>query len=405
MQKWLSVVGIGEEGLEGLSPLARLRIAEAQILVGGERHLALVSTQKHCEKWVWRSPIQQSVQEILQHRGQAVCVLASGDPMCYGVGVTLTRAVAVEEMLILPAPSAFSYACARLGWPLMEVETLNLCGRDPALIQVLLYPQAQLLVLSADRTTPTQVADLLVKAGYGHSQITVLEHLGGSRERLQHGIANQFALTEIADLNLLAISCVADSGVAGLSRLAGLPDAAYRHDGQITKQEIRAITLAALAPLPGELLWDVGAGCGSIGIEWMRSNRRCRAIAIEPNTNRRQHIVENAQALGTPNLEIQAGEAPDALTNLPEPNAIFIGGGLTTAGLLDACWQSLRGGGRLVANAVTVESEQVLFSYQQQWGGSFTRIGIQRAESLGSFLGWRAMVPVTQWAVWKRNAA
>jgi precorrin-6B C5,15-methyltransferase / cobalt-precorrin-6B C5,C15-methyltransferase len=403
MQKWLSVIGIGEEGLEGLSSLARSRIAEAQILVGGERHLALVSAQKHCEKWVWRSPIQQTVQEILQHRGQAICVLASGDPMCYGIGVTLTRTVAVEEMFILPAPSAFSYACARLGWPLMEVETLNLCGRDLAMIQVLLYPQAKLLVLSADCTTPTQVADLLVKAGYGRSHITVLEHLGGGRERLQHAIAHQFLLPEIADLNLLAISCVADAGISGYSRLAGLPDAVYRHDGQLTKQEVRAMTLAALAPLPGELLWDVGAGCGSIGIEWMRSDRRCRAIAIEPNISRRQHIVENAQALGTPNLQIQAGEAPDALTNLPEPNAIFIGGGLTTEGALEFCWRSLRQGGRLVANAVTVESEQALFSYQQQWGGNLTRIGIQRAESLGSFLGWRAMASVTQWVVWKRN--
>jgi precorrin-6B C5,15-methyltransferase / cobalt-precorrin-6B C5,C15-methyltransferase len=405
MQKWLSVIGIGEEGLEGLSPLARSRIVEAQILVGGERHLSLVSAQKHCEKWVWRSPIQQTVQEILQHRGQAICVLASGDPMCYGIGVTLTRAVAVEEMFILPAPSAFSYACARLGWPLMEVETLNLCGRDPALIQVLLYPQAKLLVLSADRTTPTQVADLLVKAGYGHSHITVLENLGGSRERLQYAIANQFSLTEIADLNLLAIFCVADAGVSGYSRLAGLPDTVYRHDGQLTKREVRAITLAELAPLPGELLWDVGAGCGSVGIEWMRSDRRCWAIAIEPNASRRRHIVENAQALGTPNLQIQEGEAPAVLVHLPNPDAIFIGGGLTTEGVLEFCWRSLQLGGRLVANAVTVESEQVLFSYQQQWGGNLTRIGIQRAESLGSFLGWRAMAPVTQWTVWKRNEA
>lgn len=405
MQKWLSVIGIGEEGLEGLSPLARSRIEQAQILVGGERHLSFVPSREDCEKWVWRSPIQQSIQEILQHRGQAVCVLASGDPMCYGIGVTLARLVAVEEMLILPAPSVFSHACARLAWPLMDVETLNLCGRDPALIRVLLYPQAKLLVLSADRTTPTQVAELLVQVGYGHSQITVLEHLGGSHERLQSAIANQFSLTEIADLNLLAISCVADSGVSGYSRLAGLPDTAYLHDGQLTKQEVRAITLATLAPLPGELLWDVGAGCGSIGIEWMRSNRRCQAIAIESDVSRIQYIVENAQALGVPNLQIQSGEAPAVLNDLPEPDAIFIGGGLTIAGVLDCCWRSLRPGGRLVANAVTVESEQVLLTYQQQWGGHLTRLSIQRVEALGSFSGWRAMAPVTQWAVWKSNDA
>lgn len=403
MQKWLSVVGIGEDGWEGLSPLARSLISQAQILVGGERHLALVSPGERCERWVWRSPIQQSIEEIVCHRGEPVCVLASGDPMCYGIGVTLTRAVAVSEMNILPAPSAFSHACARLGWSLMDVETLSLCGRDPSLIRVLLYPQAKLLVLSADCQTPIRVAQLLVQAGYGHSQMTVLEHLGGKQECVKRAIAHQFALTDVADLNLLAIDCVADAGISGYSRLAGLPDTAYGHDGQLTKQEIRTITLAALAPLPGELLWDVGAGCGSIGIEWLRSDRRCRAIAIEPDASRLQYILENAQTLGTPNLQLQAGEAPAALAHLPEPDAVFIGGGLTREGVLETCLRSLRWGGRLVANAVTVESEQVLFSCQQRWGGSLTRIGIQRAEALGGFLGWRAMAPVTQWVVWKRN--
>jgi precorrin-6Y C5,15-methyltransferase (decarboxylating) len=204
-----------------------------------------------------------------------------------------------------------------------------------------------------------------------------------------------------AALNTIAITCIADPGVTGWSRGAGLPDAAYHHDGQLTKREVRAITLAALAPLPGQLLWDIGAGCGSIGIEWMRSHPRCRAIAIEPHPDRRHYMADNAATLGTPDLDIIAGEAPAALQALPSPDAVFIGGGLTTDNLLEICWQALRPGGRLVANAVTVESEQRLLQGHQQYGGTLTRIAIQRAEPLGRFLGWKAMVPVTQWTVTK----
>jgi precorrin-6B C5,15-methyltransferase / cobalt-precorrin-6B C5,C15-methyltransferase len=403
MHKWLSIIGIGEDGAEGLTPLARSLIAHAQVLVGGERHLAFLPPAEYQERWVWRSPIHLSIDAILQRRGQSLCVLASGDPMCYGIGVTLAQSVSLEEMMILPTPSAFSLACARLGWPLMEVETLSLCGRDPALVRVVLTPNARLLILCADRTTPDRVAALLTQAGYGQSTMTVLEYLGGSRERLQTAIAATFSLPQIADLNLLAVVCRADPGVSGYSRCAGLPDSAYHHDGQLTKQEIRAITLAALAPLPGELLWDVGAGCGSIGIEWMRSDRRCRAIAIEQNPERLSYIVDNAQALGTPSLQVREGEAPTALQQLTLPDAIFVGGGLTTPGLLETCWRLLRVDGRLVANAVTLESEQILLGAQQQWGGTLTRINIQRAEPIGSFLGWRALVPVTQWVIHKRN--
>lgn len=399
MQKWLSIVGVGEDGLAGLNPVGRSLLARATVLVGGERHLAMVPPEDPREKLLWTSPIADSVHQIVRRRGQAVCVLASGDPLCYGIGVTLLRQVPIAEMTLVPAPSAFSLACARLGWSLADVETLSLCGRDPALLNGVLYPEARLLMLSADRTTPAIVAQILTQQGLGESQITVLERMGSIHERIIQGVAAQWSATDLADLNTIAIHAHLSTPppLRPFTRLPGLPDSAYHHDGQLTKREVRAITLAALAPQPGQLLWDVGAGCGSIAIEWMRSDRRCRAIAIEPHPDRLQFITDNAIALGTPHLQIVAGEAPIALQGLPEPDAIFIGGGLTMPDLVETCWRSLRSGGRLVANAVTLEGEQQLFHWQQQWGGELTRIAIQRAEPIGKFLGWKAMAPVTQW--------
>jgi precorrin-6Y C5,15-methyltransferase (decarboxylating) len=359
------------------------------------------------EKLLWTSPIEGTVKEILHRRGQAICVLASGDPMCYGIGVTLSRYIAIAEMTIVPAPAAFSLACARLGWSLTEVETLSLCGRDPSVLNAVLYPGARLLVLSADKATPARVAQLLTQQGYGESQITVLERMGGSHERITEGIASAWTSTDLADLNTIAIqvrfaNAITPSPLPLSPHCPGLPDSAYHHDGQLTKREVRAVTLSALAPLPGQLLWDVGAGCGSIAIEWMRSDRRCRAIAIEQHPTRLQYLADNATALGVPDLKIVAGEAPSALKDLSEPDAIAIGGGLTTPDLLATCWRSLRLGGRLVANAVTVESEQLLFQWQRELGGELTRIAIQRAEPVGKFLGWKAMAPVTQWVVVKK---
>ena len=401
MHKWLSIVGIGEDGFSGLSPSAQALIAHAEVLVGGERHLAMLPADDRREKLPWTSPIEMSIQDIMRRRGQPICVLASGDPMCYGIGVTLTRYLAITEMTIVPAPSAFSLAGARLGWALTDVEMVSLCGRDPALLQAVLYPGARVLVLSAGKHTPAIVAARLTQGGFGASQLTVLERLGGAHERRIDGTAASWQATDVAGLNTIAITCIADPGVTGWSRLAGLPDAAYHHDGQLTKREVRAVTLAALAPVPGRLLWDVGAGCGSIGIEWMRSDARCQAIAIEHHPTRLQYIADNAAALGTPNLQIIAGEAPAALKDLPSPDAVFIGGGLTREHLVATCWQALRAGGRLVANAVTVDSEQMLLQWHSQRGGELTRLAIQRAEPIGTFLGWKAMVPITQWVVVK----
>jgi len=396
-QKWLSIIGIGEDGLPGLSPIAQSLLAQANIIVGGDRHLSMLPPNDHREKILWASPISNTVEEIISRRGQAVCVLASGDPLCYGIGVTLTRRIPISEITIIPAPSSFSLACARLGWSLTEVETLSLCGRPSALVQSYIYPGARLLILSEGKSTPGIVAEILTQRGFGNSQITVLERMGGINERILTGTAASWQETEIADLNAIAIHCLADADIIPLPRVPGLPDHAYHHDGQLTKREVRAVTLSTLAPTPGELLWDVGAGCGSISIEWMRTHPRCSAIAIEQNTTRLQYIADNATALGTPHLKIIAGKAPPALQNLPTPDAIFIGGGVTADGLFDICWQALRPGGRLVVNVVTLEGEQTLFQWYEKVGGSFTRIAIQRAEPIGKFLGWRAMAPVTQW--------
>ncbi|MBD2300342.1 precorrin-6y C5,15-methyltransferase (decarboxylating) subunit CbiE [Nostoc sp. FACHB-190] len=395
--KWLSIIGIGEDGLQGLSAIARSIIAQAEVIIGGDRHLAMLPSDDQRQKIPWTSPFSASVAEIISRRGQQICILASGDPMCYGVGVTLTRHIPISEITIIPAPSAFSLACARLGWSLTEVETISLCGRPASLLQAYIYPQAKLLILSADKETPQIVAEILKNRGYGQSKMIVLERLGGIHERIIASTAAAWSETEIADLNTIAVECLADIDVTALPRLPGLPDHAFHHDGQLTKREVRAITLSTLAPLPGELLWDVGAGCGSISIEWMRTHPRCRAIAIEQNSSRLQYIADNAAALGTPNLEVIAGKSPPALQNLPTPDAIFIGGGVTAAGLFDICWTALPSGGRLVANVVTIEGEQTLFQWYEKVGGSFTRIAIQRAEPIGKFLGWRAMAPVTQW--------
>jgi precorrin-6Y C5,15-methyltransferase (decarboxylating) len=402
-QKWLSIVGIGEDGLDGLNAVGRSLLNQAEVIIGGERHLALLPAENGRERLLWTSPIEHSIQEIIRRRGQAVCVLASGDPMWYGIGVTLTRRIPITEITIVPSPSAFSLACSRLGWSLTEVETLSLCGRDPALLNGLLYPGARLLVLSADQTTPLTVAQILTQNGFGESQITVLERMGSIHERITENIASEWTTTDLSNLNTIAIRCIASQTSPLWPPVPGLPDAAYHHDGQLTKREVRAVTLSRLAPIPGQLLWDVGAGCGSISIEWMRSHSRCQSIAIEHHPQRLQYIADNAIALGTPALKIIAGKAPMVLKDLPAPDAIFIGGGITTPGLFDTCWQALCLGGRLVASAVTVESEQKLLDYQQKLGGELTRIAIQRAEPIGKFLGWKAMSPVTQWVIIKSS--
>lgn len=393
MSPWLTIVGIGEDGFKGLGKNARRALLGASRIVGGQRQLDLLPLCIRGERQLWPSPF--SLAPLLESRGAPVCVLASGDPMFYGVGASLARQVPSDEMLILPAPSSCSLAAARLGWPLQEVTIVSLVARPLAALNAQLFSGVRLLLLSNDGNTPAAVAQLLRERGFGASRMSVLEHLGGDAERRFDATANQWTDTPIADLNVVAIECLADTCVPQLSRLAGLPDSAFRHDGQLTKRDVRAITLARLAPKPGELLWDVGAGCGSIGIEWMRAHPACRALAIEADEGRQQLIEHNRDALGVPGLQLVRGKAPHALAGLERPDAIFIGGGVTREGVFETCWQQLKPGGRLVANAVTLQSEMTLMHWREQYGGELTRVHVAQAQPLGEFDTWRQALPIT----------
>ena len=393
MTAWLTLVGIGEDGYAGLGEAARLALSEAHCIVGGARQLALLPADLPGQHELWPSPF--SLEPVLARRGTSVCVLASGDPLFYGVGASLARQLPAEELRVFSAPSSVSLAAARLGWPLQEVTVLSLVARPLAAVQAQVFPGARLLLLSNDGDSPAAVAELLRARGFGLSRLTVLEHLGGASERRIDGLASDWVQTRVADLNLLAVECEAGRDARLLPLTPGLPDDAYQHDGQLTKRDVRAITLARLAPQPGELLWDVGAGCGSIGIEWMRGHPSCRAIAIEADAGRQTHIQHNRDALGVPALQLVAGRAPEALDGLSAPDAIFIGGGVTIPGVLEQCWASLKPGGRLVANAVTIQSEAALVAWREQVGGELTRISVAQAQPLGGFDTWRSALPIT----------
>lgn len=397
--RWLTIVGIGEDGLDGLGRAARDAISSAELLVGGQRHLAMVPEDGR-QRLAWGVPLTDSLPRLLEWRGRPVCVLASGDPMWFGIGATLGRQVPACEMRVFPAPSAFSLAAARLGWALAETACVSLHGRPAELMVPHLHPGARLLLLSWDRRTPAAVAALLRQAGYGASRLHVLVSMGGMDEDIRSGGTDE-PWGEIADLNTVAVECRADAGCRPLSTIPGLPDDAFAHDGQITKRAVRAATLAALAPLPGQHLWDIGAGSGSISIEWLRCHPRNRASAVERREDRAVRIVENAMALGVPGLRVVRCDGLAALDKLDPPDAIFIGGGLTGPELVERCWGALPSGGRLVANAVTLESEAVLLAEQSRRGGELTRIAISRAEPIGGFTGWRSAMPVTQWSIVK----
>jgi len=394
---WLTVIGIGEDGYAGLGREARRALFAAAAVAGGARHLAMLPARVQARRMPWPQPF--SVEPLLALRAThaRVCVLASGDPMFYGVGATLARHVAAGEMDVLPAPSSLSLAAARLGWALQESAAVSLVGRPLDGLRRHLYAGSRVLALSADGRTPAVLAAFLAAQGYGATRLMVFEHLGGPLERRIEGRADAWHADETAALNLVAFECVADGAAPARAwtLTPGLPDDAYRHDGQLTKRDVRALTLARLAPTPGALLWDVGAGSGSIGIEWMRAHEACRALAIESNGERQRFIEHNRHALGVPALQLVAGRAPDALAGLAAPDAVFIGGGVTVPGVLETCWARLKSGGRLVANAVTVQSEAALVAWRAQHGGTLTRIGMGEAEPLGRFDTWRQALPVT----------
>ncbi|MBX5089684.1 precorrin-6y C5,15-methyltransferase (decarboxylating) subunit CbiE [Rhizobium lentis] len=396
-KRWLTIIGIGEDGPDGLGEEARRLIATAPAVFGGERHHALAASLISGEKLSWQSPFERSIDAILERRGTPVVVLASGDPFLYGVGATLSRRVAAHEMRTIPAPSTFSLAASRLGWPLQEVATLSLHGKPIDLIRPHLHPGRRVLALTSDEKGPGELAALVTASGFGQSRLTVLEALGGRRERQRSTAAADFAFRNIDPLNICALDIAAGEGARILPFAAGIEDALFEHDGQITKREIRAMTLSALSPRHGELLWDIGAGSGSIGIEWMLADPSLKTIAIEQSVERAARIARNASAFGVPHLAVVEGVAPGALRGLPAPDAIFLGGGGSEPGVIEAALAALKPGGRLVANAVTLEMEAMLICEHAKRGGFLTRIEISRAGALGDMSGWRPAMPVTQW--------
>ncbi|WP_440105003.1 precorrin-6y C5,15-methyltransferase (decarboxylating) subunit CbiE [Streptosporangium sp. H16] len=407
----VTVVGIGDDGWAGLSEAARRELRAAEVLMGGARQLGLVpeadaepgaGIEPGAERVVWPSPLLPALPALIaSHRGRRVCVLASGDPMFHGIGTTLVRLLGADRVRVLPHPSSVSLACARLGWAADRVEVVSLVARPAEVLHPVVHDGRRVLVLSADGRTPARVAGLLNARGYGASPMTVLERLGGAGERAVSGTAASWSLPATHDLNVVAVECRADAGTVPLPRLPGLPDEAFEHDGQLTKSEVRAVTLSRLAPVPGQLLWDVGAGAGSIGIEWMRAHPDNRAVAVESHPGRAAAVARNAAALGVPGLDVVTGAAPAALAGLEPPDAVFVGGGVTVPGMVEACWEALRPGGRLVANAVTVESEAVLARWHGRLGGGMVRLAVSRAAPVGGFTGWRPMMPVTIWTAVK----
>ncbi|MBX6388771.1 MAG: precorrin-6y C5,15-methyltransferase (decarboxylating) subunit CbiE [Frankia sp.] len=404
----VTVVGIGEDGWDGLGQPARHALTTADVVLGGPRQLGLVAGRVRATE-AWPRDLAAAAAALPRtHAGRRVVVLASGDPMHYGVGSTLVRALGAEAVHVLPAPSSISLACGRLGWPVEDVAVVSAVGRPYAALARELRPGARVLVLVGREDGAAQVARQVARRGLD-AELTVLERLGGPRERVRV-LPPGCAPGPHERLAIVAVRCGPSSRApAADSLVPGLPDAAFSTDGVLTKQEVRAVTLAALAPAPGDLLWDVGAGSGGVTVEWLRADRRCRAIAIEPRADRAAHLRANARRLagavepaageraGVQTLRVVEGRAPGALAGLPAPDAVFVGGGATTPGLVEACLAALRPGGRLVANAVTLETEAVLVGWQRRVGGTLRRIAISHAEPVGSFTAFRPALPVTQW--------
>lgn len=394
---WLAIIGIGEDGVGSLSNAARALVRGAELVVGGRRHLSLAGALIEGETLAWPTPMADALPALLARRGRAVAVLASGDPYCYGVGTMLTALVPMAETVCHPAPSAFSLACARLGWAAQEATTTSFCGRPLAAMTPLLQPGARVLALSADASTPATLAGLLVGHGFGASGMHVMEALGGPHERVRRTTAAGFDLVGIHPLNLVALELIGP----GTPLCNGLPDALFEHDGQLTRREIRAVTLSSLAPRRGERLWDVGGGAGSIGIEWMLSHPANSAITIEPDAERAARIGRNAEHLGVPTLQVVVGAAPDALVDLAAPDAIFLGGGAHRPGVIDAAWAALPAAGRIVANAITIETEAALLAARARHGGTLLRLALERLDQVGGMSAYRPAMTVTQWSAVK----
>ncbi|TYB84511.1 precorrin-6y C5,15-methyltransferase (decarboxylating) subunit CbiE [Oceaniovalibus sp. ACAM 378] len=396
---WLHIVGIGEDGVGGLAPATRAILEAAEIIVGGDRH-ACLSDQITAERVSWPSPFEALIDMLKGYAGRRVVVLASGDPLWFSIGARIGRTIAPSEITYYPQISAFQLAAARMGWSMADVETLTVHGRPVEQMIAFIQPDQRLLILTTGVETPARIARFLTDRGFGRSPMTVLSAMGGDQEQRFDGTAGTWA-HEVPAFTTLAVDCVAAPDAALLPRVPGLSDDLFQHDGTMTRQEVRAATLAKLMPMRGALLWDIGTGSGSVAVEWMRAARYARAIGIEPRADRRAMAAANALALGAPRLDLIEGEAPAALTGLPAPDAIFIGGGLSRE-VFEAAYAALKPLGRLVANAVTLESEAELFALHHAHGGTLVRLQVCRAETEGELRGWRPSVPVTQWSLIKR---
>lgn len=393
----ITVVGIGADGWHALPPAARAELETCEVLLGGPRQLDLIPDGPY-EKRTWPSPLLPALDEVLAELAERrVGVLASGDPLLSGIGGTLIRRLGADAVRIVPAVSSITLARARLGWTAEETDVVSAVGRDARKVLRALAPGRRLLVLSSGADTPATIAALLTDHGFGDSALAVLENLGSPEERRFEGTARDWPHEPGAPLNVVAISCTGPA----YSLLAGLPDDAFDHDGQLTKRDLRASALARLAPTPGELLWDVGAGAGSVAVEWCRLHPANRAVAVESRPERAERISRNGANLGVPDIDVVTGRAPDVLAGLATPDAVFVGGGVAGTGVLTACWEALRPGGRLVAHGVTLEAEQILATQHADRGGELTRISVERAAPLGGLTGWTPARAVTQWSVKK----
>jgi len=402
----ITVIGIGEDGYDGLSTIARQILETASVIFGGKRHIAMLPGSNIAIQNSWITPFEANMPLIEDCLDQNPVILASGDPMLFGVGNTLVNYFGSKSITVIPHPSSISLAAARMGWALAECDVITLHGREPEILRSRLCPRGKLIALSADGSTPALVAVMLCEAGYDQSQMTICERLGGTQERITTQTAQtwQSTATSMPDvkpvdpLNLIMIDLVAGPKSRVLGNGAGLPDDAFIHDGMITKSEIRAQTLASLAPWRDAMLWDLGAGCGSISIEWMRAGGQ--AIAIERDAKRCDLIGKNAIRLGTPDLVIRQKAIENAIAfadQLPTPDAIFVGGGITTPGLMDRCWDILPVHGRLVVNTVTLEGEEELLRFYNKKGGTLSRLSVSRLVPRGSFRGWSNLAPVTHY--------
>jgi precorrin-6B C5,15-methyltransferase / cobalt-precorrin-6B C5,C15-methyltransferase len=403
-QPLITVIGIGADGWTSVPESSWRRLLTADVILGGARHLAMLPDTLDVVREPWPSPLRDNLPALLErYAGRDVVALASGDPLVSGIGSTLIALLGRDAVRIEPAMSSVALARARMAWPSESLEVVSVVGRDPHIVLRTLAPGHRVIVLSSDATTPAVLATLLTEAGYGETAITVLGNLGTIEESRLTGTAGAWAVEPPDRLPALNVVALELRGPVVAAWTAGLPDDAFEHDGQLTKRDLRASALARLAPQPGQLLWDVGAGAGSVGIEWMRAHPRCWTIAVESDAERAARIGRNAARLGVPTLRVVPGRAPDALADLPAPDAVFVGGGATAPGLVDACLDRLAPGGRLVVHGVTLETESLLTSLYAEHGGELTRLSVEHATPIGSFSGWTPARAVTQWA-WTKEA-